>query len=651
MSESRSVLWPLWPERRWWIALVLILVAAGALRYTGYNFSLPYIDHPDEPNFNIAAQMTLDNGSPKPMRMQGYPPGIIAVNYLLLRWFHDPSQPHTAVIGAVRLISITFNLGAGVILALLGYHIAGSLSGLLAAAFWAVTPVIVRFSRYATADNFVAFFALLAVWLAVVAALYDRDRWATAALVSIMLAVLFKYQAVFAVPLLLLAPLTARWRSLPNERRRLLANFRAGLLLLIAFFAWLVLLTPMLEANEIPNWVAPTTESGLPSPSIVVENGRVTLAALSLPVLLPGFAGLLLLFLPRFRHRASMVALAISAGAAALWLVGVSFYGVQSFRQFVALAGFLLLFSAVGVAVWAEAIRQTAAQRGHAAWFARISNPGAAVVILATAALILPSARASIAETYQHTLPDRRNALAEWMDRTLAPGPYIASEANHKTFNRSWGGYSGVNDFPLAEWAELTDRSVQEWRAMGVMYAIVGYNAFEEISDPSYRDETLLLKTYPPSLRYRGPDMVILRLWPIQRNAEGLLGDIQWIGYDIDQTDLAPGESFNFRLYWQAAQPTDGEYAVFNHLLAVDSGEIIAQDDGPPLADVRRPSTSWDDPGETLVSRLFSITIPGDASPGAYRLVTGFYQRETSLRLVTPDGQDYLPVTTIHVHR
>ena len=32
-----------WPRRNWWLALLAILVLAGALRYPGYNFSLPAI--------------------------------------------------------------------------------------------------------------------------------------------------------------------------------------------------------------------------------------------------------------------------------------------------------------------------------------------------------------------------------------------------------------------------------------------------------------------------------------------------------------------------------------------------------------------------------------------------------------------------------
>ncbi|MEO8397732.1 MAG: hypothetical protein ABI700_32355, partial [Chloroflexota bacterium] len=59
------------PPRWWWLTLIVILICAGALRYTGYNFSLPYVDHPDESAYTIAGRMIIDFGSPKPIGMQG----------------------------------------------------------------------------------------------------------------------------------------------------------------------------------------------------------------------------------------------------------------------------------------------------------------------------------------------------------------------------------------------------------------------------------------------------------------------------------------------------------------------------------------------------------------------------------------------------
>lgn len=83
MDEARG-LKALWPDRRWWFVLLAILLIGSGLRYTGYKFSLPYVV--DEPAYNLAGRMIIDFGSAKLL-------GIVTLNYVLLRWFQDSSQP------------------------------------------------------------------------------------------------------------------------------------------------------------------------------------------------------------------------------------------------------------------------------------------------------------------------------------------------------------------------------------------------------------------------------------------------------------------------------------------------------------------------------------------------------------------------------
>jgi len=62
-----------------------------------------------------------------------------------------------------------------------------------------------------------------------------------------------------------------------------------------------------------------------------------------------------------------------------------------------------------------------------------------------------------------------------------------------------------------------------------------------------------------------------------------------------------------------------------------------------------RPTHTWNDPGETLVSRPFTLTVGADVPPGQYRLITGFYRRDTWERLIDPNGDDFQLVTTVTV--
>lgn len=645
---------PFWPSRWWWFALLIILVCAGALRYTGYDFSLPYVDHVDEPAYNLAGRMIIDFGSAKPLGMHGYPPGIVTVNYVLLRFFHDPSTPPSTIIDKVRLLSITFSIGTIIIVALLGYRVGLPLSGLLAAGLWAFSPVIVEHSRYATADNFVTFFTVAAFFLSLTGTHYDKDRWATAGTVAMMFAIMFKYQAVFVLPLILIMPL---WRLVFREgncTRRIFVNLGSNVLILGIFFLWLLVIFPSLEATSSPDWSAPTESLAMPSLEIAYANIREALDPIRRDVIwVPGIMGLALLFWPRFRETTDLFGLVVLFIGAIMWSIGVSFYGLQRIRQFLAMDALFTVLCGVGLSAWSLLLEEGLKRLGVQS-IARHSVQWSSVVLIGLIGLgIWPDVRSSANNAYEHTLPDRRNDLAAWADATLAPAPYVGTSEFHKVFNGPWGGYAGQNEFPLVAVSTVTDRSIEEWREQGTVYAIEPYWRYLRMQETphgqAYLEQMTVLKIYPSSDAYRDPGMVVFRLYPIQYPMVGSLGSIDLVGYDIDRTEVAPGEIITFVLYWQASQPTDTIYSVYNHLVFTDSRDIVAQIDGPPLPGERRPTTTWDDPDEVFVSRSFTLTIDESAPPGDYQLLTGFYQLEQGERLLSPDGEDFLVVTTVSV--
>jgi hypothetical protein len=652
-NQNQMTAQSLWPSRGWWIALTVICLLGGALSYTGYNFSLPYIDHPDEPNYSISGRMIIDYGSPKPLGMHGYPPGIIAINYALLRVMHDPGEPPSVVLPVVRLLAITFNLGTIIMIALIGYRVATPLSGLLAAAIWAVTPILVQFSRYGTSDSFVTFFTVLAVFLSLTGTRLDRDRWTTWSMVAVMLAIVFKYQAVVALPVVLIFPL---WRIFTVEREgrgRIIKNFVVNLAVLGVFFFWLVVLYPITESNQNPNWSASASFLTFPTPAGLYANLRIMTDELQINHLwLVGLPGLVFMFATAARQKVWLIGLLAILILIGGWHAGLSFYGTQGFRQFLAEMALLLVFLGIGLAGWIhllawllERLNRPSEERARL----RIS---AAVVSAVVALLLIPQLLGAAANAYEHTLPDQRNELARWIDVTLTPAGHIANQANHKTLDGAWGGYAGQNSFPLIEVGHIDDRPLDAWRELGAVYAIEGYGYYENLQatpdGQALLDETLLLKRFHPSQNYRGPGMVALRLSPIQHEADGTLGAIDLIGYDINQTDISSGDTLDFTLYWRANTAPAADYAVFNHLVN-ESGEVVAQVDADPLPDARRPTSTWTDPEETLISRTFNLAIDTDLEPGAYRLISGFYQRDTGERLLSPDSADSLTITDMTI--
>jgi hypothetical protein len=116
-------------------------------------------------------------------------------------------------------------------------------------------------------------------------------------------------------------------------------------------------------------------------------------------------------------------------------------------------------------------------------------------------------------------------------------------------------------------------------------------------------------------------------------------------GYDLQSS----AESLNLTLYWQAMERMDVSYKVFVHLVDLNTGAVVAQDDAMP----RRWTypTSWWELGEVVED---PIPLPlVEVPPGRYRLQLGLYHPKTGERLpaFSAEGERYpdhvVPLTTV----
>ena len=108
---------------------------------------------------------------------------------------------------------------------------------------------------------------------------------------------------------------------------------------------------------------------------------------------------------------------------------------------------------------------------------------------------------------------------------------------------------------------------------------------------------------------------------------------IRLVGVRTGREGLVPGEPLAVVLGWTSDGTVREDYSVFCHLVD-EQGEIVAQDDGLPLAGTR-PTPSWR-VGE-LIEDNHQIVIPEDLQSGRYRLLVGLYDRETMERLPAGD--------------
>ncbi len=102
------------------------------------------------------------------------------------------------------------------------------------------------------------------------------------------------------------------------------------------------------------------------------------------------------------------------------------------------------------------------------------------------------------------------------------------------------------------------------------------------------------------------------------------------LGYSFQDTELVPGEPFDFTLYWTSSAPADRNWSVFAHLIYDETGEIVGQHDKVPYNEIYPPKRWWPD---EVVDDTFTISIPEDAAEGSYHLSVGMYDWHTGERL------------------
>jgi hypothetical protein len=127
----------------------------------------------------------------------------------------------------------------------------------------------------------------------------------------------------------------------------------------------------------------------------------------------------------------------------------------------------------------------------------------------------------------------------------------------------------------------------------------------------------------------------------------------RYLGYDLRDTEVSPGDRLPVVLYWQATQPVTDDLSVFVHLLG-PAGQLVWQDDGAANHG-DRPTWSWA-PEETVIDP-HTVMLPSDLPEGEYVLTTGLYDWRTGERLPVIDasgqrkGQDRIRIATLSVRR
>ncbi len=648
-----------------WIGMLLIVALAAGLRLLSYDFSLPYVDHPDEPTYYVGGQEWRVLVPHNPY-YDGVPPAYLAL--------HTGLQPILESLGisglaptirVMRLLTAAANVLTLVVIAQTARLAGGDLAGLAAGLAWGISPPVLENGVYALPDPFVYLFVALSVWLAAVALVNPKRRnWCVWSVAAGLIAVLFKYPA---LPVVAAGGVTALviaardWRGLDASAAYKPSRYRGLILLAIQMILvagvglWLVK-GYGLDLNNLQREGAVIKNQGLSNffnLSRTLNNLYFTI----FPIHATAFAiiavGGMIAFLiaPRQqqpRVRAGIIGLAAVSGVTIAWLAN-TFSQVDPIN-----IRYVLPATTAACVILGAALAQIANVL-PGCW-----SLGKSVVALPLVLLVfIPQFRQDVAIVRERRLPDWRVDLRQWFDTNLDPGTVIVTQDNHKTFNPFFGGipYRHWTDWWMSE--DITEHSLDEWVNQRQMrYAVLPkteWAAMEKTdAGRAYLGQMLHLRDFfqPPDTR--GPEMVVYRLRRMENETSFHFGDqILLKGYDQSATQGKPGEAINFRFYWQAVATPSDNYSLFIHMVPSDEYKVLAQADGAPAVP-ERPTLSWNVPSETLISPVFSVSLPADLKPGDYRVMIGLYNYKSGQRLPIADGNgkssgDALQLTTVQV--
>jgi len=111
----------------------------------------------------------------------------------------------------------------------------------------------------------------------------------------------------------------------------------------------------------------------------------------------------------------------------------------------------------------------------------------------------------------------------------------------------------------------------------------------------------------------------------VQHPLAGRAGELELLGYSVSGM-LQRGRVVEFITHWRAIGTPKRDGTIFLHMLS-EQGQLISQDDNPPIVDGLARSTLTYRPGEGI-NQIHRLAIPADLAPGQYRLYAGIYDRQ-----------------------
>lgn len=645
------------------LSALAIVAAALLLRLWGVGWSLPYVDHPDEPAV-MGVVLRILRIEPNPhhffypslmfylyalvLKLHFWLGGLTGVypeGFTLPRTTHFYTTIPQAFIWA-RGFSALLGTGTVLAMAVWGSHIAGWRAGLIGAALLALSPSAIIHSHYITVDGPAAcagLLALLAIMQLLPSSTEDspaspiphhpsvfRGSWASYVLAGALvgLATGTKYQnAVVVVPFVLAHGFRWQSASLAYGLRLVVAGLVSVVVFLLTspyiildftgFWHDIQTLFTSYEAGHgdighawpVGDYLRFFWQEGLgPLPFLLMLIGAVALVRRNLP---------LALVLLSFPSLLIMILLSMQT---------------HFYRNLLPSVPPLMLTAGIGAAaVWNYG-------RYHLpAHLVRTTAERALVVLL------LPSLAFAIQSSLRFGWPDTRVVAQEWVRQNF-PGVRVATELSHPM------RWNGVAQSTYLHFLPL--RSAEWYREQG--YGLLLANASRRGKDewsaayqPLLEAGTVVATFGGRTSSYLGPriDIIDSGLTPTRvptYTQEVILGPVRLLGTTygrlIEDTTgpelradepVRAGDILGITAFWMVNRlAPQANYMVFVHLRNQENQNVV-QRDTPPWQGLF-PLSNWR-PGRLVVESL-DLVLPSTLPSGSYRLVMGLYNSRDQTR-------------------
>ncbi|MBZ0289668.1 MAG: hypothetical protein K8I30_18745, partial [Anaerolineae bacterium] len=542
-----------------------------------------------------------------PQWLAGYPPLYVWINMGVQRlvetfstklWILPPDYMYY-----LRLLNALIGITTTALIAFIGWQLGGWLAAWLAGFIWGLTPVIVQNNSIAVPDPFVYLTSAAVIAMSLRAWQRQSPAWSFGALLASIAAIYLKYPAVVT-----LIPWGAVTLGLTLRLRRkmlpwlLIQAFVAGVAAAYLIFGYGAFNLSNREANSV-------RRGGLTLAFDLdrnLNNWWFAIYPIGLTLFLLTTAAGAAVYIYNRRRGARVIDLPPLLVLLVYCIIGIMISAMFSRVNFPAgKVRHVFPLTAALVPMWAAGVAQVT-------WLAGRVRPRLLIVgaLLVVGAFTLPGFISGNLELiHNYSLPEARYVLWRWSDENIPNDGLILMHAEsyvEKTWNRNYSGYDGFK--PFAWWYEDKpwQSTPQQLAERGITYFAMALRDRRQVySNPERLDEFLAqlvpVKTFPASDGMYGLAMAVYRILPPQVAADAVFGgQIELVGYDLDKSELMPGDSLTLRPYWHAVRTPDTNYSLFVHLYPADEDRLIAQYDGAPTTP-QRLTLTWTDPDELYI--------------------------------------------------